>query len=61
MLTPAGELALRTTGANAWIGWPDIPRIEKLREEWLDAPNLLAQQKITQDIQAVTPDKSSSA
>ena len=25
MLTPAGELALRTNGASAWIGWPDIP------------------------------------
>jgi peptide/nickel transport system substrate-binding protein len=52
MLTPAGELALRTNGANAWIGWPDMPRIEKLREEWFDAPDLTAQQKIAHDIQA---------
>jgi peptide/nickel transport system substrate-binding protein len=52
MLTPAGEIALRTNGANAWIGWPDIPRIEKLREEWFDAPDLTAQQKVAHDIQA---------
>jgi peptide/nickel transport system substrate-binding protein len=54
MLTPAGELALRTNGANAWIGWPDIPRIESLREAWFDAPDLAAQQKIARDIQAAS-------
>jgi peptide/nickel transport system substrate-binding protein len=57
MLTPAGELALRTNGANAWIGWPDIPRIESLRDAWFDAPNLTAQQKVAQDIQAASFDE----
>jgi peptide/nickel transport system substrate-binding protein len=52
MLTPAGELALRTNGANAWIGWPDIPRLEALREAWFDAPDPAAQQKVAQSIQA---------
>lgn len=28
MINPAGQLALRTNGANAWIGWPDDPRLE---------------------------------
>jgi peptide/nickel transport system substrate-binding protein len=51
MLTPAGELALRTNGANAWIGWPDIPRIERLREAWFDAPDLAGQQKVAREIQ----------
>jgi peptide/nickel transport system substrate-binding protein len=52
MLTPAGQLALRTNGANAWIGWPDIPRIESLREAWFDAPDLAGQKKIAREIQA---------
>jgi peptide/nickel transport system substrate-binding protein len=57
MLTPAGELALRTNGANAWIGWPDIPRIESLRDAWFDAPDLTAQQKVAQDTQAASFDE----
>jgi peptide/nickel transport system substrate-binding protein len=57
MLTPAGELALRTNGANAWIGWPDIPKIEALREAWFDAPDLADQQKIARDIQATAFDE----
>ena len=52
MINPAGELALRTNGANAWIGWPENARIEALREAWFDAPDLAAQQKIAHDIQA---------
>jgi peptide/nickel transport system substrate-binding protein len=48
MFTPAGELALRTNG------WPDIPRIEKLRQEWFEAPDLAAQQKVAHDIQAAS-------
>jgi len=52
MLTPAGELALRTNGASAWIGWPDIPRIEALRDAWFDAPDLAGQQTVAREIQA---------
>ncbi|HET6308485.1 MAG TPA: ABC transporter substrate-binding protein [Rhodopila sp.] len=52
MLNPAGELALRTNGANAWIGWPDIPRLENLRQAWFDAPDPATQQKVARDIQA---------
>jgi peptide/nickel transport system substrate-binding protein len=52
MLNPAGQLALRANGANAWIGWPDDPRLEALRQDWFDAPDLAAQQTIARDIQA---------
>jgi len=52
MLTPAGELALRANGSSAWVGWPEIPRLEQLREAWFDAPDLAAQQRIARDIQA---------
>jgi peptide/nickel transport system substrate-binding protein len=50
-IDPGGHLALRTNGAKAWFGWPDIPRIEELREAWFDAPDLASQQKICADIQ----------
>jgi peptide/nickel transport system substrate-binding protein len=52
MLSPAGQLALRTNGANAWIGWPDIPKIELLRDAWFAASDLAGQQKIASHIQA---------
>jgi peptide/nickel transport system substrate-binding protein len=52
MINPAGQLALRANGANAWIGWPDDPRLEALRQDWFDAPDLAAQQGVARDIQA---------
>lgn len=52
MINPAGELALRANGGNAWIGWPDNPKLERLREAWFDAPDLAAQQSVARDIQA---------
>ena len=52
MLNPAGQLALRANGANAWIGWPDDPKLEALRQDWFDAPDLAAQQTVARDIQA---------
>lgn len=52
MLNPAGQLALRANGENAWIGWPNDPKLEALRNAWFDAPDLAAQQKVARDIQA---------
>ena len=37
MTNPAGSLALRGNGLDAWFGWPVAPRLEQLRSEWLDA------------------------
>jgi peptide/nickel transport system substrate-binding protein len=52
MINPAGQLALRANGANAWIGWPDDPKLEALRDSWFDASEFAAQQKVARDIQA---------
>jgi peptide/nickel transport system substrate-binding protein len=49
---PAVHLLLRGNGANAWFGWPDDPKMESLRQDWFNAPDLAAQQKICRDIQA---------
>lgn len=44
-IDPAGHLVLRGQGAQGFIGWPDSPRLERLREEWFEATDL-AQQKL---------------
>jgi peptide/nickel transport system substrate-binding protein len=50
---PSAHFPLRGNGANAWPGWPDIPALETLRNEWFVAPNLPEQQRIAQQIQRV--------
>ncbi|MBR0649595.1 ABC transporter substrate-binding protein [Roseomonas terrae] len=52
MLSPASNQALRGTGADAWFGWPTMPRMEELRGQWFDAPDLAAQQAVARQIQA---------
>ncbi|RAI59007.1 ABC transporter substrate-binding protein [Roseicella frigidaeris] len=42
---------LRANGAKAWFGWPEVPRLDALREAWFDAPDLAGQQAIAADIQ----------
>jgi peptide/nickel transport system substrate-binding protein len=51
-INPAVHLLLRGNGANAWFGWPDDPKMEALRQDWFNAPDLAAQVKICRDIQA---------
>jgi peptide/nickel transport system substrate-binding protein len=52
MSNPATNLALRGNGASSWFGWPNAPKLEALRNEWLAAPDLASQQRIAADIQA---------
>jgi peptide/nickel transport system substrate-binding protein len=51
-IDPAGHLALRTNGANAWFGWPKNDKIEALRQDWFAAPDLAAQQQLAKAMQA---------
>src|SRR5258707_11325123 len=50
---PAGH-SFRGNGEKAWFGWPTSPVIEKLRQDWLDAPDLATQQRLCVDIQKQT-------
>jgi len=50
-LDPAGHLALRGNGKQAWFGWPTSERIEQLRLDWFNAPDLETQKKICREIQ----------
>ena len=50
-LNPASHFILRGNGKSATFGWPSSPKIEELRDQWFDAPNLDAQKKICEQIQ----------
>ena len=53
MADPATNVALRGNGGDAWFGWPTSPRLEGLREQWLEAAGLEAQKEIARQIQQV--------
>jgi peptide/nickel transport system substrate-binding protein len=50
---PAAHFPLRGNGTNAWFGWPDVPRLEELRDAWFEAPDLAAEQRIAREMQQV--------
>ncbi|HEY4043018.1 MAG TPA: ABC transporter substrate-binding protein [Rhodopila sp.] len=50
--TPAGHLPLRANGTDGWFGWPTDPKLEELRGAWFAAPDVAAQKKIGEAIQA---------
>ncbi len=52
MTTPVTNQPLRSNGANAWFGWPDLPPVQALIEAWLEAPDMPAQQKVAAELQA---------
>ncbi|RKK04107.1 ABC transporter substrate-binding protein [Pseudoroseomonas wenyumeiae] len=50
---PSSNVPLRGNGAQAWFGWPTSPRLEALREEWLDAPDTAEQKRIAAEMQRI--------
>ena len=57
LYNPAAHTWLRSNGLKAFAGWPNIPEIEKLRLDWFDAPDVVAQQAICRNIQKVAFDQ----
>src|ERR1700709_867197 len=51
MLDPAVQTFLRGNGDGAGYGWVTSPDLERLRDAWIDAPDLEAQQRVAADIQ----------
>ena len=49
--SPAGDAMLRGNGPNAWAGWPTLPKMESLRDQWLRAPDMPTQNALARDIQ----------
>jgi len=54
--TPVANNFMRGSGSRAIFGWPDIPRIEELRDAYLSAPDVAAQKAICRDLQGVAFD-----
>ena len=50
-INPVTHAQLRSDGGAAAPGWPDLPDVERLRAQWLDAPDLAAQQALARRIQ----------
>jgi peptide/nickel transport system substrate-binding protein len=50
-VSPAAHTTLRSSGTQAWFGWPSSPRIEALREQWIDTPDPAAQHTLAAEIQ----------
>ena len=48
---PAVHVWIRGNGKAAGRGWPDSPRLEALRDEWLTAGDVTEQKRIAEDIQ----------
>ena len=51
MFNPGVSQSLRGNGQAAWFGWPTAPKLEELRDAWLDAPDLAAQQRVAAEVQ----------
>jgi peptide/nickel transport system substrate-binding protein len=51
---PGSNFPMRGNGYGGWFGWPTDPEMEKLRDEWFDAPDLEAQQSITEQMQKLS-------
>jgi peptide/nickel transport system substrate-binding protein len=47
----AAHTSLRGNGATGWAGWPDSPRLEALRRDWMAAGSLAEQQRIAREMQ----------
>ncbi|MEJ0019211.1 MAG: ABC transporter substrate-binding protein [Acetobacteraceae bacterium] len=44
------QIGIRS-GPAGWFGWPTMPRLEELREAWLDAPDEVEQKRLVREMQ----------
>lgn len=42
---------LRANGKDAWVGWPDNPKLEALRDAWIDSPDPAERKRLAAAIQ----------
>jgi peptide/nickel transport system substrate-binding protein len=50
-MNPVGHVFLRGNGTDATVGWPTSPKLEALRQAWLEAPDLAGQQAVARELQ----------
>jgi peptide/nickel transport system substrate-binding protein len=51
MVDPSANNYLRGSGGKAMFGWPDSPRLEELRWQWLESSEIAEKQRICRDMQ----------
>ncbi len=56
-INPGVMTYLRANGERAWFGWPNVPKLDALRQAWFEAPELAARQAIAADIQRTVFDE----
>jgi peptide/nickel transport system substrate-binding protein len=49
--TPIGNAAMTSTGPAGYPGWMTAPRIDELRQAWLDAPDLESERRVCRELQ----------
>ena len=54
--TPVTNQTLRSNGAKAWFGWPDLPPVQSKIDDWLEAPDLTGQTRVAADLQRAALD-----
>ncbi len=52
MATPGSHQLMRGNGQGAYNGWPTLPKLEALRDEWLQAETPAAQLELARKLQA---------
>jgi peptide/nickel transport system substrate-binding protein len=57
VIDPAVHFGLSGAGPNAWFGWPDVPRLEKLGTDWVRATDLAKRKQLAGEIQKVALDE----
>jgi peptide/nickel transport system substrate-binding protein len=53
VMNPAVHFGLSGGGPQSWFGWPEIPQLEKLGSEWVEATDQLKRQQLAEEIQMV--------
>jgi peptide/nickel transport system substrate-binding protein len=38
-------------GPAGWFGWPDVPKVEALRDDWMNAPTMEEQKRLAAELQ----------
>jgi peptide/nickel transport system substrate-binding protein len=53
VINPAVHFALSGAGSRAWYGWPDVPQLEKLINDWVRAPDEPKRVRAAEEVQRV--------
>ena len=53
ILNPATHIGLTGDGQRGWIGWPDVPQLEKLVTDWVRATDQTKRKLLADEIQKV--------